>query len=403
MRGHLAEIDPAAAGARWVRFGHLVERSRDADRADLDPLSVFLDGGVVPRADREGDNHNRLGADMDKYLHVRPGDLVFNKLRTWQGGFGASQFEGVVSPAYFVCRPTSALDPRYADYLLHSQPYLRELTRVSKWMPPSQFDIAWDDLKSLPVLAPPVATQRRIAAFLDDETERIDQLIATKTLMIELVEERAHRASERLIVEAAERFGALKLKYAVDDVTVGIVVQPAQWYVDSGILALRGVNVSPGSISVSDVVFLSDEGHEAHSKSELRSGDVVVVRTGDAGAAAVVPPHLDGANCIDLLLIRPGEYSPELLAHTINVRRTSGAVADASVGSIQSHFNVGALREIPLPNAGPAEQQRLAAEIDAVQSWSADVSQTLRQQIDLLRQRRRSLITAAVAGEMEVP
>jgi hypothetical protein len=57
---------------------------------DAEPLSVFLDTGVVPRSTRS-DNRNELGADLSKYLVVQPGDLVFNKLRTWQGGFGSSR------------------------------------------------------------------------------------------------------------------------------------------------------------------------------------------------------------------------------------------------------------------------------------------------------------------------
>jgi hypothetical protein len=80
---------------------------------------------------------------------VRPGDVVFNKLRTWQGGLGVSRHLGVVSPAYYVCRPVPDIDSRYYHYLLRSAIYLAELTRLSKFMPPSQFDIAWDDLKTL--------------------------------------------------------------------------------------------------------------------------------------------------------------------------------------------------------------------------------------------------------------
>ncbi len=59
---------------------------------------------------------------MSSYLVVRPGDIVFNKLRTWQGGLGVSRYTGVVSPAYFVCRPQESVDPRYYHYLLAVEP-----------------------------------------------------------------------------------------------------------------------------------------------------------------------------------------------------------------------------------------------------------------------------------------
>ena len=184
-------LDSVVTPSRWelVPFGRLVERSRQAGRPDLPPLSVFLDEGVVPRSSRT-DNYNRLGSNLAKYLVVRPGDVVFNKLRTWQGGLGVSRYKGIVSPAYFVCRPLPRVNSRYLHYLLRSTPYLAELTRVSKFMPPSQFDILWDDLRLLPILVPKTAVQAAIADYLDTETGRIDALITKKRRMIKLLEER---------------------------------------------------------------------------------------------------------------------------------------------------------------------------------------------------------------------
>ena len=184
-------LDSIVTPREWdlVPFGRLVERSRRAGRPDLPPLSVFLDQGVVPRSSRP-DNYNRLGSNLAKYLVVRPGDVVFNKLRTWQGGLGVSRYTGIVSPAYFVCRPSPRVNSRYLHFLLRSSPYLAELTRVSKFMPPSQFDILWDDLRALPILMPKVEVQAAIADYLDIETGRIDALISKKRRMNRLLEER---------------------------------------------------------------------------------------------------------------------------------------------------------------------------------------------------------------------
>jgi type I restriction enzyme S subunit len=196
-------LAPIMAGSsrKFVPFGRVVDRSREDNRPDLESLSVFLGQGVVPRSSRE-DNHNRLGADLTKYLVVRPGDLVFNKLRTWQGGFGRSRHEGIVSPAYFVCRPSPGVDARYLHFVLLSSPYLAELTRLSKFMPPSQFDIMWDDLKHLPVPVPDLETQRSVADYLDTETSRIDALIEKKRRMVELLVERDIGLAHEVIVGA---------------------------------------------------------------------------------------------------------------------------------------------------------------------------------------------------------
>src|SRR5260370_6242312 len=59
-------------------------------------------------------------------------------------------------------------------------------------MPPSQFDIGWEQLRLLPVFAPPRAVQARIADYLDSTTTRIDALIAKKRRMIDLLEGRVN-------------------------------------------------------------------------------------------------------------------------------------------------------------------------------------------------------------------
>ena len=136
---------------------------------NLESLSVFLDAGVVPRSSRE-DNHNQLGESLEKYQRVLPNDLVFNKLRTWQGGFGISDYEGIVSPAYIIVRlNTEVIHPKFLGYLLKSKPYLAELTRLSKWMPPTQFDISWESLRDLQIRIPPIEEQRRIAEYLNKQ------------------------------------------------------------------------------------------------------------------------------------------------------------------------------------------------------------------------------------------
>lgn len=184
--GPLTEVSPPPSWT-WRPLFAVAPRIKEVGQGAAQPLSVFLDVGVVPRSSRE-DNHNRLGGDLDAYLVVRPGDLVFNKLRTWQGGFGVSDHYGIVSPAYFVCRPQERVVPRFLHHLLRSRPYLAELTRLSKWQPPSQFDIPWDNLRRLEILLPPAAEQRRIADFLDAEAARADRLL----LLLDAVKAQVH-------------------------------------------------------------------------------------------------------------------------------------------------------------------------------------------------------------------
>ena len=64
-------------------------------------LSVYREYGVIPKDSRD-DNHNVTSEDISKYKYVKPGYFVINKMKAWQGSMGVSDFEGVVSPAYFI-------------------------------------------------------------------------------------------------------------------------------------------------------------------------------------------------------------------------------------------------------------------------------------------------------------
>ena len=95
-----------------------------------------------------------------------------------------------------------------------------------------------------------------------------------------------------------------RLKFVTPHVTVGIVITPSKYYVDSGIPCLRSLNVRPDQLIEDDMVFISPESNELLRKSQLSAGDVVIVRTGKPGTAAVVDDRFDCANCIDLIIVR---------------------------------------------------------------------------------------------------
>ena len=66
-------------------------------------LSVVREQGVILRDvnDREG-NHNFIPDDLSNYKVVNSGQFAMNKMKAWQGSFGVSEYNGIVSPAYFV-------------------------------------------------------------------------------------------------------------------------------------------------------------------------------------------------------------------------------------------------------------------------------------------------------------
>lgn len=268
----------------------------------------------------------------------------------------------------------------------------------------TRYGLRTDSISAAPIPWRPLPEQTAIADYLDAETARIDALINKKRRLIALLDERREGVIEEAVRALAREYGERPLRFAAPQVLVGIVITPAAYYADEGVLALRGVNIRPGRIDLTDTVNLSQEGHALHMKSRLAPGDVLVVRTGQAGAAAVVPPDLEGVNCIDLLIVR---RSPVLhsayLEFVLNSDWTRKHVEEHSVGTIQSHFNVGALKEVPVPVPPLDVQRKVAERLTTVVSRIDRAASRLSEQIDLLSERRQALVTTLVTGESEVP
>ncbi len=85
------------------KLRQLLARVTERNRPDLPLLSVVREKGVIKRdTDNLDENHNFIPDDLSNYKVVRIGQFAMNKMKAWQGSYGISQFDGVVSPAYFV-------------------------------------------------------------------------------------------------------------------------------------------------------------------------------------------------------------------------------------------------------------------------------------------------------------
>lgn len=163
-----------------------------------------------------------------------------------------------------------------------------------------------------------------------------------------------------------------------DQITVGHVGPMASRYTSEGVPFLRSQNVRRLHLDLSDVKHIPDDFHAELSKSRLQPGDVVVVRTGDPGACAVIPESLEDANCADLVIIRPGpDLDSRFAAYFIN-EVGKHHVASHLVGAVQQHFNVGAARTLPMLLPSIGEQRSIAGVLSALEDKIEQNRQTAR-------------------------
>lgn len=413
----MSVVEELAHGVPTARIGAVMNRVQDVGHGSEPALSVFLDVGVVPRSERS-DNHNSLGSDLDKYQLVQPGDLVFNRLRTWQGGFGASRHRGIVSPAYIVTRPKGDGDARYLDYVLHSAPYLAELTRVSKWMPPSQFDVLWSDLRNVLVPWPARKDQQRIADFLDDRVARIDQIIAARLQQRVALETALLRASFDTITGTGARprkesgiawLGTIPASWPVLPVAMDFQVdlgkmldekrQDGEWPLPY----LRNTNVQWDRVDISDMKTMDIHPRE-RDRFCVRPGDLLICEGGQPGRAAVWDGDV-GLLGFQKALHRArsrGRSHPEWLLECLRVAAHLNVFAVENGQTTIGHLTNVQLRALRLPLPDRATQTRALGELQARQARGRVTMAALGDSIELLHEYKQSLITAAVTGELDV-
>ena len=97
------------------KLGELFFESNERS-SSMEILSVSVAKGIYPAS--ESDRDTNPGASLVNYKVVHKGDVVYNSMRMWQGAVGSSDYDGIVSPAYVVARPTIELDSTCFGYLL---------------------------------------------------------------------------------------------------------------------------------------------------------------------------------------------------------------------------------------------------------------------------------------------
>jgi restriction endonuclease S subunit len=331
---------------------------------------------------------------------VRDGDTIVSTVRTYLRAVLPIRSPDptlVVSTGFAVLTPKANVDPEYFAWAVQSDPFIEEI--VARSVGVSYPGINASDIGDIRVPIVDLTRQRAIAEYLDRETARIDALITKKQRMIELFKERR----QALITSAV-----------------------------TGETTSRGGGVSGRLKSLASlIVDLRDNGalpcialeHLAGGTGALEPGVWLPIRDGgESGFSAVLPgdvlfgklrPYLAKTLLIrepayastELLALRPSQsVDARYFAYLIGSRPIIEWATASSDGTKMprtsweklGEFRLSALPDLDIQRSIADYLDRETARIDAI-------TVPLVQQIDLLRERRQALITAAVTGELEIP
>jgi type I restriction enzyme S subunit len=344
--------------------------------------------------------------EIDKYL-LKHNDILFNRTNSAEH-VGKTAIYKSERPAIFagylirVHRKEDLIDADFLNYYLNSNT-VREYGKSVMSRSVNQANINGTKLKDYPMLLPPLPEQKRIVAILDEAFEGIDRAIANTEKNLANSREVFESYLNAIFTQKRDGWGEKKLEDICKEITVGHVGSMASKYRDSGIPFLRSQNknILPFRIKLDNVVFIDNEFHSALKKSQLKPGDLAIVRTGYPGTAAVIPEELGIVNCSDLVIVKPDEnINPHYLCLFFNSIFGKTLVGSRLVGAAQKHFNITTAKKVLIPFPYLTEQNRLVTKMDELASETQRLEAIYRQKLAALNELKQSILQKAFTGEL---
>lgn len=260
-------------------------------------LSPTQKYGVVPQSQLEGVVQVKEDTDLQMFKTIHKGDFVIS-LRSFQGGFEYSLYEGVCSPAYQVFYPTTPICALYYRYLFKSQSFISKMNNLTVGIREGK-NIQYIDFANSQIPVPSIAEQERIAAFLDAECAEIDAVLEKTRASIE-----EYKKLKQAIITQTVTKGIRGDRPMKDSGIEWIGDIPAEWRktqlrhcaaIKSGITLgkkyektdslverpyLRVANVQDGYVDLS-VLTTIEVTQDEDLKYRLRAGDVLMTEGGD--------------------------------------------------------------------------------------------------------------------------
>ena len=398
-----------------------IERDERSETGEEMLLSVSAYTGISPRGEiiNDGDFLSRAQS-LVGYKICYPNDLVMNIMLAWNRGLGFSNYYGIVSPAYSVFKLLPGNCTRFLDYLVRSDEAILYYKAFSSGVIDSRLRLYPNIFGSLYYALPPLAEQQAIASFLDRECGKIDGLIAEQERLIALLAEKRQAVISHAVTKGLNPNVPMK-----DSGIPWIGVVPAHWsspplymrysselgkMLDTKRISgkhpvpyLRNIDVQWGVINFFDLPIM-DISVSEYDRYTIQTGDLLVCEGGEVGRAAVVknaPATIGYQKALHRLRrLLPDELPPYMFYIFFSAVK-AGAFAGEGQSTI-AHLTGEQLRKYRFPKPPFVEQKLIVQFLDRETTKLDRLECEAGLAVTLLKERRTTLISAAVTGKIDV-
>lgn len=253
---------------------------------------------------------------------------------------------------------------------------------------------------------PPLDEQCAIAAFLERETIKIDELIKKKTRLISLLNDKREARITAAVTAKIGDSKSVPIKRFLTFTTSGSRGW-AEFYSDEGDLFIQSGNLNRRlglDLSVVQKI-LPPDGAEA-IRTMIQRDDILICITGAyTGNVAVVdfdPPRAFINQHIALLRVDGRRAVPRFLAYLLASSFGQGHFKASQYGGTKQGLGFDDILSVVVSLPPLIEQERIVQELDSEIALIEQTSSKIEECIRKLRQYRSAIVSAAVTGQIDV-
>ena len=325
------------------RIGDIYAERSERGAADMELLSVTMNGGVMQRSEIEGKDNS--SEDKSNYKVVRKGDMVYNSMRMWQGANGVSPYDGIVSPAYTVLTAKLPICNEYFAALFKNYKLINEFKKNSQGMTSDTWNLKYPQIKTIKVYLPRVTEQEKVASLL----VTLDKRIAAQATLVEQLKKYKRGLLNKVFSNINGNIYPTVYLSEVADFLQGLTYSPSDVSV-AGYLVLRSSNIQNGVLSFDDCVYVDKKVDES---LQVKCDDVIMcVRNGSkklVGKTALIPNNMAMTTWGAFMMIIRSKLNDTYIFHYLNSQMFFSQVFKDTGTATINQITKGILNECKLP------------------------------------------------------
>lgn len=398
-------------------------RTTKGNTKQVELLSPTQEYGVIPQKLYEkltGMRPVKLksNTDLNQMKSIYKGDFCIS-LRSFQGGFEYSNYDGIVSPAYQVFYPSKQVNRNYFKYLFKDKSFIQKLNSYTMSLRDGK-NIAFSDFGNTYLPFPALDEQNKIADFLDKKVSQIDDI--SKKIQQEITDLEAYRKSVitktitkglnpnvpmkdsgiEWIGKIPTDWSVIRLKY-LGSAGNGLTYSPQNMTDESGTLILRSSNIQHGEIVNADNVYVNS----SVSKSLILKKDDLLIcsRNGSKdliGKNALINKEFIGSSFGAFMCVFRSKYN-QYIYYVLNsniFKFYVGSFLTSTINQLTKHnlYNLA----FPFPQKENERKQIIAFLKEKCENINHLITHK-KDQLKLLNQYKQSIIYEYVTGKKPVP